>query len=384
MKKTVYLSSTFADLEPYREAVYRALRKARYDVRAMEDYVARDEGMVEACLEDVAGRDLYIGLVARRYGHVPEDDNPEGLSITHLEYLKAQKEEMAVLVFLLEDEREWDAEFTDSETGENDAGARIAAFRAELEKLASSRFREPNELAVNVLASVMIAESEARRGTLPEEIGSAESLTMMSSQIPEIIGKISQAIMPSERPADKPEVFEIDLGDGDRWWSTRLHLLAGLCQEFTQVRLFVFKGLGGHYLGMCSPSDVRRGVARTTRVAEEAYRESLPEPGNEAPDPLDDVNGVVTRFSESMDRFGGEEQVKKWIPARVVERWRGFDSSRLEVPDTSVSPQLLQEITDRKTPYVALVVNEQLHMVVNRANLATKVAKSKYHDIEEP
>ena len=49
--KSVYVSSTFEDLKPYREAVYRGLSKMRYDVRAMEDYVARDGRMVDAVIE---------------------------------------------------------------------------------------------------------------------------------------------------------------------------------------------------------------------------------------------------------------------------------------------------------------------------------------------
>ena len=38
----VYVSSTYSDLVDYRKAVYDALRRLRYDVLAMEDYVATD------------------------------------------------------------------------------------------------------------------------------------------------------------------------------------------------------------------------------------------------------------------------------------------------------------------------------------------------------
>ena len=39
----IYISSTYEDLKDYREAAYRALRRLRHDVVAMEDYVAADE-----------------------------------------------------------------------------------------------------------------------------------------------------------------------------------------------------------------------------------------------------------------------------------------------------------------------------------------------------
>ena len=68
---TIYLSSTFSDLKEYREAVYRALRQMKYDVIAMEDYVATDKRPLEKCLQDVAACDLYVGLFAWRYGYVP-------------------------------------------------------------------------------------------------------------------------------------------------------------------------------------------------------------------------------------------------------------------------------------------------------------------------
>ena len=39
----IYISSTYDDLFEYREAAYDALKKLRYDVVAMEDYLAADE-----------------------------------------------------------------------------------------------------------------------------------------------------------------------------------------------------------------------------------------------------------------------------------------------------------------------------------------------------
>jgi Domain of unknown function (DUF4062) len=90
---TIYLSSTYEDLKDYRIAVFEALRKAGYQVLAMEDYVAADKRPVDKCLADVAEADIYIGLFAYRYGYVPppEHGNPNGLSITELEFRHAEK-----------------------------------------------------------------------------------------------------------------------------------------------------------------------------------------------------------------------------------------------------------------------------------------------------
>jgi hypothetical protein len=81
----IYISSTFVDLEQYREKVYRQLRALRHDVIAMEDYVAADKRPLDQCLQDVREADIYIGIFAWRYGYIPMMDNPHHRSITELE-----------------------------------------------------------------------------------------------------------------------------------------------------------------------------------------------------------------------------------------------------------------------------------------------------------
>ncbi|MCP3868422.1 MAG: DUF4062 domain-containing protein [Gammaproteobacteria bacterium] len=86
---TIYLSSTFEDLKEQRSAVFEALRKSGYQVIAMEDYVARDDRPLKACLDDVGRADIYVGMFAFRYGYIPPEEhgNPCGRSITELETL---------------------------------------------------------------------------------------------------------------------------------------------------------------------------------------------------------------------------------------------------------------------------------------------------------
>jgi hypothetical protein len=88
----VYLSSTYEDLKAYREAVFAALEKGGLDVARMEAYTAADERPLEKCLRDVAQSDIYVGVYAWRYGYEPpaEHGNPDGKSITELEYRKAE------------------------------------------------------------------------------------------------------------------------------------------------------------------------------------------------------------------------------------------------------------------------------------------------------
>jgi hypothetical protein len=83
----VYVSSTIADLKPERQAVLDWLRLARH--QAIDSYLPDSETVQESCLDDVGGCDLYVLILGHRYGFVPTDDNPDGLSITQLEFRRA-------------------------------------------------------------------------------------------------------------------------------------------------------------------------------------------------------------------------------------------------------------------------------------------------------
>jgi hypothetical protein len=83
----VYVSSTFADLRRERRAVMDWLVAA--DHQPVHSYRPNSETVRDSCLDDVDTCDLYVLIAGHRYGFQPEDGNPEGLSITHLEFRRA-------------------------------------------------------------------------------------------------------------------------------------------------------------------------------------------------------------------------------------------------------------------------------------------------------
>jgi hypothetical protein len=83
----VYVSSTVADLRAERAAVFDWLRLARH--QAVDSYLPDSDTVRDSCLADVAACDLYVLIAGHRYGFQPAQDNPEGLSITHLEFRRA-------------------------------------------------------------------------------------------------------------------------------------------------------------------------------------------------------------------------------------------------------------------------------------------------------
>jgi hypothetical protein len=170
----VYISSTLSDLREHRVAVYDALRASGHDVVAMDDYVATDQRPLDRVMADVASSDVYVGIIAWRYGHVPKDHNPEARSITELEYREARRLGVPRLMFLLDEHVPWS--FSSVETGPR--GARLEAFRAEVALYeAPAYFSTPEDLASQVEATVRALEASPA-GAAPS-VGGEQGLSLL-------------------------------------------------------------------------------------------------------------------------------------------------------------------------------------------------------------
>ena len=92
----VYVSSTRLDLEPERAAVIAWLIQANH--QPVHSYVPDSHSVRDGCLNDVASCDAYVLILGHRYGSVPAAGNPDGLSITELEYRRARDLELPCIV----------------------------------------------------------------------------------------------------------------------------------------------------------------------------------------------------------------------------------------------------------------------------------------------
>jgi hypothetical protein len=156
-----YISSTYSDLVEFRSEVYRTLRRIGHDAVAMEDYVASDRRPLDKCLRDIETCDVYVGIVAWRYGFVPAEADPAGSSITKLEYLHATACDKPRLIFLLSPATPWPAQFRDNEH----LGESLRMFR---EMLANNHivsfFETATQLAL--LVSIAVRKWEIEAGTM--------------------------------------------------------------------------------------------------------------------------------------------------------------------------------------------------------------------------
>ncbi|MVF22617.1 DUF4062 domain-containing protein [Methylocaldum sp. BRCS4] len=132
----VYVSSTFLDLKAERQAVMNWLITAGH--QPVHSYAPDTETVHESCLDDVDGCDIYVLILGYRYGHQPKADNPENLSITHLEYRRAKAKWIPTIVLL----RTSIPDVALSDWNDPDKQERIKAFRDEV-----SRDRRPGEFS---------------------------------------------------------------------------------------------------------------------------------------------------------------------------------------------------------------------------------------------
>jgi Domain of unknown function (DUF4062) len=373
--ETIYIASTYEDLKDYREAVYHALRKLQHNVIAMEDYVATDQRPLNKCLDDIARCNIYIGIFAWRYGYIPEKDNPERKSITELEYDKATELNKQRLIFLLHQNAPWSPSFMDAITSCGN-GQRIQQLRDKLRNdFLVGFFKTPDDLAlaVSIALNVALAIEQPRKWNLADNLAELEQpLPVGGSEISLIELKIQNAV----QDAESRQVFEINLGDGKYWWSTRLYLLAALAVDFTKIRQFVFVDADGVFIGMASPWVICHALLAVNQGLSMRYKA-------DEDSVLSPEEGIILTARGFLESFkpGEETTLKEWVTKERLKTWLGdnLSDSRVSVQSTGYrkTSLFLHQIIDCPAEFVAVVTtNRKLVGVVNRTKLAVSIAET--------
>ena len=101
MTRTVFVSSTFVDLQPHRKVIWGMLRAFDVTVRGMEEFGARKTPPLQTCLAEVDLSDIYVGVIAFRQGSI---EPKSGKSFTQLEYERANDLSKDILIYLIDEE----------------------------------------------------------------------------------------------------------------------------------------------------------------------------------------------------------------------------------------------------------------------------------------
>ena len=98
---TVFVCSTFDDLEQEREAVLDAIRRVQSRHNAMEFFGARPGRPINVCLDEVGKSDLLVIIVGLKYGSLPPGMK---VSYSQAEYEEGVRLEKPCLVYLRDDD----------------------------------------------------------------------------------------------------------------------------------------------------------------------------------------------------------------------------------------------------------------------------------------
>ena len=98
----IFISSTFVDMIPYRNAIAEAIRNCDAIAYGMERFVPAPIRPLDRCYEEIESSQIFILLLGHRYGDI---DTESGKSYTELEYLHAKELGLPILVFLLDTDK---------------------------------------------------------------------------------------------------------------------------------------------------------------------------------------------------------------------------------------------------------------------------------------
>jgi hypothetical protein len=392
----VYISSTYQDLVDHRAAVDRTLRRMGHDVIGMEQYIAEGSKPVDRCKSDVRAADAYVIVVAWRFGYVPGlTATPlDGRSITEIELNDAQASGKPVLAFLLDPEAPWPPNRVDAMGGAPEAGQDVSRLRGLLgtEYLAGI-FRTPDDLASQVAAAVSaqgLTRHIVDRVLGETSVASPDMDPFAQGQLVSDSTLVSIKQMIQRSGDTRALVLQID--EGQRWWSTRLFLLANLLQSLTAVRQVVFCDAGGRFVGMASPNAIVDGLASAFPELDEFARKLRQDL------PSSDIERETNRQTEAWNNFlisqtatappgftpaDRERTLKVGVRVPLIGEWLGerWVSRCIRVDGNDLSMTQVQQIVDSLLPDVPVQRGRKLPatgyelLVVDRDAFALELAR---------
>ncbi len=173
------ISSTARDLPDHREQVRLGCQRLGFGPdQMMENLTARDATAVEVSLEMVAKADLYICILAWRYGFQPPDS---GISLTEMEYDRAVELGKPRLVFFIHE----DHPVTGRDVEKGAGASKLEALKQRIgtEQVAAF-FKSPDDLRAHVVEALATLLKEMEGATEADLTARAAEKMHRRSAIP--------------------------------------------------------------------------------------------------------------------------------------------------------------------------------------------------------
>ena len=331
----VYVSSTIADLRQERQAVMEWLVAAGH--QPVHSYLPDSDTVRDSCLEDVDACDLYVLIVGYRYGFQPPEGNPEGLSVTQLEFRRAGQSGIP----------------------------RVALLRTSIPDVGLSDLADPRRLAL-----VSAFRAEVAGEVRPAEFGDLHGLIQgLSTGVQAELGKLGTRLPPGRAAGGRAAAPALRLAPRPVFLAGREGLLAELGARLaggSGPRVAVLCGLGGAGKTSVAIEYAHRHLAEVAvcwqfpaedpAVLAAGFGELAAQLGvREAVDPRDpvaSVHGVLARtgwlvvFDNVPDRAAVEAFVPPAGPGRVLittqnQHWPPGQALDVPVLDTEVAAGFL-------------------------------------------
>ncbi len=177
-KYKVYISSTYRDLKEHRKQVIdffgKKTIKENFDLISMEGYVADDTAPALECINDVKDCNVYILILANRYGFIPPKNNPAEISVTEMEYNAALEDPQKIILAFFANEA--DPQFS----ADNDADPALAQTKKAKLVAFKTRVREatlthPEPFISSYHLTLQIAESLMRRSFIAYKLDNSRA-----------------------------------------------------------------------------------------------------------------------------------------------------------------------------------------------------------------
>jgi formylglycine-generating enzyme required for sulfatase activity len=118
----IFISSTAVDLPEYRRAAIDVCHVLGLEPIFMESFPPGPRSAVDYCRARVNEGRVYLGILAHRYGYVPDGSE---ISLTEMEYTWAVERGLPILIFGVDDEFHWPPGMVD----DGEARLKLRAFK---------------------------------------------------------------------------------------------------------------------------------------------------------------------------------------------------------------------------------------------------------------
>jgi hypothetical protein len=223
-------------------------------------------------------------------------------------------------------------------------------------------FGDVSELTTEVLAALLYKE-------LAKPIGELTSVQMFDFG-PSYIYNLREQIAKMRSAT----LVKLHLGEIP-WWNTRLHLVASMLRDFSNVKEMIFCE-ADRFLTMATPMDVRIRLAEREPGLEAAYWQFKQRLGT-APS-AQRMDEALINYPEIVSAcFGGQREmdIEEDVDAGQIQKGLGLTQEATRIELNGQPPSLLQrDIIRCATPYVVLECGGTCDSVVDRVALTTRIA----------